>query len=281
MGSPENRLFISKRSQDQKTRQNEAGNFITAKAMSLFRQKFVETFVLLYVASVLKILRDILLLSILSSILMIAAVNGAVKLVGDGYPHLLSPLFFETKVEALLLWAKHIASNPLGDDHAPPEELIKDAALEFGVPEPFARAVAISESNLLPHRISAAGAIGIMQLMPFTARDMGVVDPFDSKDNIRGGVRYLSLLWKRYRGDKRRVAAAYNAGMGRVPKRGKLNLPGETRHYVKKVLRETRRLTKLAPSAATSPAKNRSKNKSATNKKPSHKVQSQDTKLGS
>ena len=87
--------------------------------------------------------------------------------------------------------------------------------------------------------------MGIMQLMPFTARDMGVKDPFDSRENIRGGVKYLGLLWRRYRGDKRRVAAAYNAGMGRIPRRGKLNLPGETRHYVKKVIRETNRLARL------------------------------------
>ena len=195
--------------------------------------------------SVLRFLRDIVLLSVVSGILLVAGINGAVRFVGGGYPHPLSPLYFETKVEALLLWAKHKALHPLGDSHEAHDQLLKEAAEEFRVPVHFARAVAITESNLMPHRISAAGAMGVMQLMPFTARDMGVQDPFDSRQNIRGGVKYLGYLWRRYRGDKRRIAAAYNAGMGRIPKRGPLSLPGETRHYVKKVLRETNRLALL------------------------------------
>lgn len=204
---------------------------------------------------VLRMLRDIVLLSILSSILLIAGINGAVRFIGGGYPHPLSPLYFETKVEALLLWAKHKAAHPLGDSHESADDLLIEAAKDFRVPPSFARAVAISESNLLPHRISGAGAMGIMQLMPFTARDMGVKDPFDSRENIRGGVKYLGLLWRRYKGDKRRIAAAYNAGMGRIPRRGKLNLPGETRHYVKKVLRESNRLARLNKPKAKARAK--------------------------
>jgi len=225
---------------------------------------------------VLRILRDIVLLSILSSILLIAGVNGAVRVVGGGYPHPLSPLFFETKVEALLLWAKHKVSHPLGDTHESPHKILKEAAEEFRIPSSFARAVAISESNLLPHRISAAGAMGIMQLMPFTARDMGVQDPFDSRENIRGGVKYLGILWRRYRGDKRRIAAAYNPGMGRIPRRGKLNLPAETRHYDKKVIRETNRLARLDKPKKP---KLRKKSRSTRKRTPKLKPKRQNAKL--
>ena len=83
--------------------------------------------------TVLRMLRDIVLLSILSSILLIAGINGAVRFVGGGYPHPLSPLYFETKVEALLLWGKHKVSHPFGDSHESPDELLNEAAKEFRI----------------------------------------------------------------------------------------------------------------------------------------------------
>ena len=87
--------------------------------------------------------------------------------------------------------------------------------------------------------------MGLMQLMPGTADMYSVGDPFSSKDSVDGGTAMLSDLWKRYRGDRKRVAAAYNAGPGRVPRRGPLkNLPRETLNYIKKVLRAEAKLRK-------------------------------------
>lgn len=74
-----------------------------------------------------------------------------------------------------------------------------------------------------------------MQLMPGTAADYGVSDPFDAAENIDGGVRFLRYLWRRYKGDRRRVVAAYNLGPGRVPVRGALQLPSETDIYLTRV----------------------------------------------
>ena len=82
--------------------------------------------------------------------------------------------------------------------------------------------------------------MGVMQLMPDTAKDLDIRDPFDAGENADGGVRYLAKLWKRYRGNMRRVAAAYNAGPGSVPRVGTYRVPRETRRYVDKVIRYTR-----------------------------------------
>jgi len=75
-----------------------------------------------------------------------------------------------------------------------------------------------------------------MQLMPGKAADLRVRDPFDARESIRGGVRYLANLWALYRGDVRRVVAAYNAGPGEVSASGSLKLSSETSAYVAKVL---------------------------------------------
>jgi len=104
----------------------------------------------------------------------------------------------------------------------------------------LALSVAEVESGFAPHRISSAGAMGVMQLMPATARELGVGDPFDPRQGVDGGVRYLAFLRRRYGGDTRRVAAAYNAGPGRIARRGPLALPDETRAYVAQVVGRSR-----------------------------------------
>jgi len=100
------------------------------------------------------------------------------------------------------------------------------------------RAIIAQESNFDRRAVSSAGAQGYMQLMPGTAKDMGVDDPFDATQNIRGGVRYFAQLLTRYGGDEAKALAAYNAGPGRVDAaRGDLKaLPQETQDYVPKVL---------------------------------------------
>jgi soluble lytic murein transglycosylase-like protein len=86
-----------------------------------------------------------------------------------------------------------------------------------------------------------------MQLMPQTARENGVLDPFDPQDNARGALSFIGTLWKRYRGDRMRIAAAYNAGPARVAQRGALRLPAETRGYAARVVAHSK--APLAPFA--------------------------------
>ena len=119
--------------------------------------------------------------------------------------------------------------------------MIREAARTFGVPAPLIRAIALTESSHRPHAISHAGAMGVMQLMPDTATLMEVRDPFDPKQSIHGGTRYLAGLLRRYGGDRRRAVAAYHAGPGAVPRRGPLRVGDTTRRYVEVVLRRAGR----------------------------------------
>jgi soluble lytic murein transglycosylase-like protein len=107
-------------------------------------------------------------------------------------------------------------------------DLIRSEALRQGVPPDIALRVAQVESGLNPNARGARGEIGIMQLMPGTAMELGV-DPYDIMENIRGGIRYLRMMYERF-GDWSLAVAAYNAGPGNV-ERG--NIPSG---YVRKVL---------------------------------------------
>ncbi len=93
------------------------------------------------------------------------------------------------------------------------------------------------ESNFDPAAVSEKGAMGLMQLMPMTAREMFVQDPFDPAQNIEGGARYLRILANQYGGDPLKTLAAYNAGPDAVRRAGEdvPNIP-ETRAYVRRVL---------------------------------------------
>lgn len=117
---------------------------------------------------------------------------------------------------------------------------IEDAARRNNVPASFALAIAKQESNLGKNAVtSSKGAIGVMQLEPGTAKDLGV-DPYNRSQNIEGGVKYLRQLLDRYHGDMAKAAAAYNAGPGTVDRsRGLYDLPSETRNYVPRVLQYT------------------------------------------
>jgi soluble lytic murein transglycosylase-like protein len=109
------------------------------------------------------------------------------------------------------------------------------AALQFGVPEALLRAVIHAESAFNPNALSSKGAQGLMQLMPDTAIDLGVVNPWDAAQNIRGGAQYLAQLLKRFNGDERLAAAAYNSGEANVRKYAGVPPFDETQVYVERV----------------------------------------------
>jgi hypothetical protein len=114
------------------------------------------------------------------------------------------------------------------------ERLIALAAEKHGLPASLLRAVIAVESSFRADAISAAGAMGLMQLMPGTASDMGVKNPFDPAENIQGGARYLAFLRKHF-GDDELALAAYNAGPGRVMRVGGVPAIPETVAYVRQV----------------------------------------------
>jgi soluble lytic murein transglycosylase-like protein len=115
--------------------------------------------------------------------------------------------------------------------------LIDEAARLYQLPEPFIRAVMRVESDFNSTVVSRAGAMGLMQLMPKTARSMGVSDPFDARQNILGGARYLRILANRFKGDLVLTVAAYNAGEGAVQKYNGIPPYKETQRYVRRVLK--------------------------------------------
>ena len=112
---------------------------------------------------------------------------------------------------------------------------IASASRLYGVDEAIVRAIIHAESAYNPRALSRAGAQGLMQLIPATARRFGVGNPFDAAQNIQGGVQYLAWLAKRYNGDLTRIAAGYNAGEGAVDKYGGVPPYSETRAYVERV----------------------------------------------
>ena len=117
------------------------------------------------------------------------------------------------------------------------DQHIRGAATETGLDVSLIKAVIHAESGFNPHAISSKGASGLMQLLPSTARDMGVLNIFSPEDNIRGGSKYLKLLFDRYKGDTVRALAAYKAGMDWVDKYKGVPPFEETQKYVKIVER--------------------------------------------
>ena len=114
-------------------------------------------------------------------------------------------------------------------------DTIRAASVEYGVDEAFLRAIIHAESAFNPRALSLKGAQGLMQLMPGTASDMGVLDAFNSDQNIRGGARYLGLLLRDFDGNERLAAAAYNAGPGAVQRYKGVPPYAETQVYVERV----------------------------------------------
>lgn len=162
---------------------------------------------------------------------------------------------------ASLAWIERAAEAPAVEPEPLPVAQVESLAREFGIDDGWRgragrfadliaaaaerhdldpwllAAVAKIESNFDPYAVSHAGACGLLQLMPATAKRFGVRNVFDASENVEGGARYLRWLLDRFDGRRDLALAAYNAGEGAVDRHGGIPPYRETLHYVGKVLR--------------------------------------------
>lgn len=116
------------------------------------------------------------------------------------------------------------------------DKIIESKSIKYNIKPSVINAVITVESDWDPEAVSKKGAIGLMQLMPSTAKDMQIEDPFNPEENIEGGTRYLRYLLDRFNEDINLALAAYNAGPALVEKFGGIPSISETRDFVKKVI---------------------------------------------
>ena len=138
--------------------------------------------------------------------------------------------------------APAVAAPPVAPRPLTPLDMADAAADKYGLPRELVRSVMAAESGFVAEAVSRKGAIGLMQLMPETARDLGV-DPHDPAQNVDGGVRYLRDLLLRYDGGLRHALAAYNAGPAAVDKYNGIPPYAETIDYVGRIERKLKNAT--------------------------------------
>lgn len=146
----------------------------------------------------------------------------------DSYTNQINPL--STQKSSSVTPGSNKINGPTKYNH-----IIQEAAKKYNVDEQLIHAIIKTESNYNPNAKSHAGAAGLMQLMPGTARYLGVNDPYDIKQNIFGGTKYISDMLRQHNGNLTLALAAYNAGPGNVKKHGGIPPFKETQNYVKKI----------------------------------------------
>ena len=169
--------------------------------------------------------------------------RAAVERIRHEEPWNLSPSIFDGGSEAFHVPA--CPSLPWNEvrDHFEDEEKLNE------LPPGLLGAVAVQESGLYPCAVSSAGAAGIMQLMPATATEFGVGDPFDPWQSLQGGGQFLKQLLNRYNGDLKLALGAYNAGPSRVDHFGGIPPFAETQNYVESVMSRMKQATTLGSQA--------------------------------
>jgi soluble lytic murein transglycosylase-like protein len=120
--------------------------------------------------------------------------------------------------------------------HSQLDPLVREMSTKYNVPEWLVRNVMRTESGGNPMATSPVGAMGLMQLMPATARELGVTDPYDPRQNLEGGVKYLRRMLDTFGGDMTKAVAAYNAGPANVSQYGGVPPFAETQAYVNRIL---------------------------------------------
>jgi soluble lytic murein transglycosylase-like protein len=139
--------------------------------------------------------------------------------------------------------------TPKAQDKPDLRVMVKNASAKTLIDEDFIHSVIRAESAAKARALSPKGARGLMQLMPATAKELGVKDAFDPEQNIDGGTRHLRILLDRYHGDAIKALAAYNAGAARVDRYRGVPPYRETQAYVAKIIRDYNRV-KVAKKAA-------------------------------
>jgi soluble lytic murein transglycosylase-like protein len=158
-------------------------------------------------------------------------------------------------VRSVIVTAKPVAARKAAEDAVSPRginEAVEAIAATQSLPPELVHSVIKVESNYNPQAVSPKGALGLMQLMPETARRFGVSNAFDPIDNIQGGAKYLKYLLDLYKGDYSLALAAYNAGEGAVEKYRSVPPYPETVNYVIQVGRQLQK--NATPTPATQPA---------------------------
>lgn len=176
--------------------------------------------------------------------MLMMAIEGTVK--GSGTDSSLNSQNIAVSDKVNASFSKDISNSISNNVSSNIDSAIKYASDKYGVEEELIKAVVKQESSFNPNAVSSAGAQGLMQLMPSTAKSLGVENPFNVLDNIDGGTRYLKRLIEAFGGNKELALSAYNGGIGRMNKLGVdtveeiSKMPKETENYVNKVMNNYR-----------------------------------------